>query len=176
MPGAVFIEGENVNLRTIEEEDLEFIRDEFNNPAVWKNLSVSRPQNLEQEREFFEQVISGDEGVHLAISKGEEMKGIISLEPHENDGEVAEIGIWIAEDFQGKGFGTEASELITDHAFNHLNYHKVAARAYEGNRGSNRIWEKLGFEKEGEFREQVYIEGSYCNVNYYGILEEEWNE
>jgi len=56
MPGAVFLEGDKVNLRTIEEQDLEFIRDNFNKSKVWKNLDYKIPQNLEQERDFLKKL------------------------------------------------------------------------------------------------------------------------
>lgn len=174
MPGALFLEGDIVNLRTIEEEDIEFLREGINNPEIRKHLTAREPVNLDQERDFFEKVISGDENVHLAICKDEEMIGIISLEKKEDEFRVAEIGIWIETNHHGNGYGTEAAELITNYGFNELNYHRVMARAHTGNEGSKRIWEKLGFEKEGELREQTYMEGQFRNVNIYGVLEDEW--
>lgn len=174
MPGAAFLEGEEVNLRTVEEEDLEFIRDTFNMPEVWKNLDLDRPQNLEQERDFFENVICEEKPVNLAISVDEKMIGLISI--HEKDCDsVGEIGIWIHPDYHGEGYGTEASEILIDYAFDELRFHKIFTRAYESNEGSQRVWEKLGFTQEGELREQVYREGEHENVYCYGLLEEERN-
>lgn len=174
MPGAVFLEGDKVNLRTIEEEDIEFLRDGINNPEIRKFLTARRPVNLEQEKEFFENIISSDKDVHLAISVEEQMIGIISLEETESELRVAEIGIWIDADHHGNGYGTEAAELITNYGFNELNYHRIMARAQKKNKGSNRIWKKLGFEKEGEFREHTYSKGEFENVCVYGLLEHEW--
>lgn len=175
MPGAAFIEGDKVNLRTVEEEDLEFIRDNFNQPEVWKNLDYKIPQNLEQEREFFDEVISSDDSVNLGICSDNQLMGLIELREKENGGGVAEIGIWIAPKYHGKGYGTEASKLLVDHAFNELRYHKVYARAFESNKASQSVWEKLGFEKEAELREQAYRKGSYEDTYIYGVLEHEWS-
>lgn len=174
MPGAVFLEGDRVNLRTVEEEDIEFIRDTFNLTEVRRNISHSEPANIEQEQEFFDQVICGDEEVNLAISVDEEMIGMITLSPQKEQS-VKQIGLWIHPDYHGNGYGTEASELAVDYAFTELRVHKVVARALETNRGSQRIWEKLGFEKEGELRQQAYHEGSYEDLYMYGILEHEWD-
>lgn len=175
MPGAIFIEGDKVNLRTIEEEDIEFLRDNINRKEIRTHLTARKPVNLNQEKEFFEEVISSDDNVHLAISSNQEMIGIISLEENGKDIRVAEIGIWIDSEHHGNGYGTETVDLVTSYGFNELNYHRITARAHEENKGSQRIWEKLGFTKEGELREQVYREGEFINTYLYGVLEHEWS-
>ncbi len=110
MPGALFKEGGNVNLRTIEEEDLEFLRDNINNPEVRTHLTARKPLNLEQEREFFEEVVGDEENVNLAICNDGSMVGVIFLEEHNKDLRVAEIGIWIDPEFHRNGYGAEAAE------------------------------------------------------------------
>lgn len=175
MPGAVFLEGDKLNLRTVEEEDLEFIRDTYNHPEVRKYVSNWKPQNLEQEREFFEEAVSGGEGITLVVSREEEPMGLVGL--HEMDQpNVMEIGLWLHPDFHGNGFGTEAARLTVNHAFNELGAHRVKARAMDNNPASNRIWEKLGFEHEGKLREDMLHEGEYHDTNVYGILKHEWEE
>lgn len=175
MPGAAFLEGDKVNLRTIEEKDIEFLRENINRKEVRTHLTARKPVNLKQEKEFFEEVISSDDNVHLAICRDDEMIGIISLEDNGRDIRVAEIGIWIDPEYHGNGYGTEAAELITDYGFDELNYHRIMARAHGENEGSQRIWEKLGFTKEGELREHVYREGEFTEAYLYGILEHEWS-
>lgn len=174
MPGAIFIEGEKVNLRTLEEEDLGFIRDTYNHPEVRRFVSNWEPQNLEQERDFFENVVSNDEeGVQLLVCREGEPMGMVGLHPLEQPN-VMEIGLSLHPDFHGNGYGTESAKLMVEHGFNELGLHRIKARAMENNEGSNRIWEKLGFEKEGTLREDMYHEGEYHDTNVYGLLEQEW--
>ncbi len=175
MLGSIFLNGEKINLRTIEEDDVEFLRNGVNHPDVRIYMSNRRPQNLLNEEKFFEEQVCNGDSVHLLITKEEKRLGIISLMPQgENAEKLAEIGIWIHPNHHGYGFGTEASQLITDYAFNQLNYHKVYARAYQGNKASQNVWEKLGFEKEGILKDHTFTQGEYKNVVYYGILEGEW--
>ena len=175
MPGAVFLEGDKVNLRTVEEEDLEFLRDAVNNPEIGKKISSDfKPKNFSQQREFFEQVISSDEGVHLGVSRDKDMIGMISILDEEP--EVGRIGLWFAEEYQGNGYGTEASGIMIEYAFNQLNFHRILARSLETNKSSQKLWEKLGFTEEGEFREHVYRNGQYENLKLYGLLKEEWSQ
>jgi RimJ/RimL family protein N-acetyltransferase len=176
MPGALFKAGDNVNLRTIEEEDLEFLRDNINNPEVRTHLTTRKPVNLEQEKEFFEEVVSDEESVNLAICNNEDIVGLVSLEEYSKDLRVAEIGIWVDPEFHRNGYSSEAAELIIEYGFNELNYHKITARAHSENQGSNKIWHKLGFEQEGELREQAFRESEFCDINLYAILRREWNQ
>lgn len=52
MSGVVFLEGDSTDLRTIEEEDLEFLRNGVNHPNVRKFMGNRKPQNLENQEEF----------------------------------------------------------------------------------------------------------------------------
>ena len=174
MPGALFLEGEQINLRTLEEEDIEFLQKNINNPDIRKNLTTRRPTNLQQQQEFFQETVSSSEDVHLAICNEEEIVGIISLEEDQREVRTASIGLWIDPEHHRNGYGTEAVKLITDYGFNELGYYRIYARAYEENKGSQRIWEKLGYTKEGELRDQAYFDGEFGDIYMYGILEDEW--
>lgn len=173
MPGTVFLEGENVELRTVEEEDLEFLRDGVNHPEVRVHLDNKSPQNLVNQEEFFEEQICGDGSIHLLICRNEEPMGIISLFLNSTE-KAGELGIWLHPDYHGKGYGTEASKIVIEHAFQQLDYHRVWARAHSHNEPSQRVWEKLGFTHEGTLRHHVYTEGEHKDVHYYGLLEGEY--
>ena len=49
MPGPVFLEGDHITLRTIEEEDLEFLQEAITDPQVRRSIGGSTPYNLKQE-------------------------------------------------------------------------------------------------------------------------------
>lgn len=180
MPGAVFLRGEAVTLRTIEEEDVEFLRDAINDPEVREGLTTAYPVNAEQERDYFEEQISNREDVNLAIcvdgesGRGGEIAGTVGLHDVDQRAGHAEIGIWLAPEFHGRGYGTEASRLLTDFAFRELRMHRVQARVLATNEASARVWEKLGFAEDGVHREEVFTGGEYVDVRYFGVLEEEW--
>lgn len=174
MPGAIYLRGDGITLRTIEEEDLPFLRDTIDHPDVRRYLRTHTPINLDQERDFYERVICDDEAVNLLICADGESAGTIGLHPHNPVAGAGEIGIFLAPHAWGRGIGTEAARLITDHAFSELRYHRVCARFTAGNIGSRRIWEKLGYRHEGTFREADFHEGEHLDVHLYGILEDDW--
>ena len=176
MPGAVFLRGEDVTLRTIEEDDIEFLRDAINLPEVRAGLTTAFPINAEQEREYFEEQVSNREDVNLAICHDGEIIGTIGLHDLDQRAGNCELGIWLAPEYHGRGYGTEASDLLTDYAFRELRMHRVMARVLATNEASARIWEKLGFEEEGVHRDEAFTDGEYVDMRYFGVLADEWKE
>ena len=175
MPGAVFLEGEEINLRTIEREDLDFLS-VFNKPELRQNVLADRtPRNRDTQEEFFENVICGEDSVNLMICRDGERIGIISLIERGGVERLAKMGLWIIPEHQGKGYGTEASELVTEYGFKQLNYHRIFYRAHEDNSSSQRLAEKLGFEKEAVLEDHTFKDGEYKDIIYYRMLEEEWD-
>ncbi|MFC7155872.1 GNAT family N-acetyltransferase [Halomarina halobia] len=174
MPGPTFLRGDSVTLRTVEEEDLDFLQRTINDPAVRRFLSARAPINGRQEREWYEERGSSDEHVNLLVCRGEEPMGSIGLHPRDPTGVNAEIGIFLAEDYWGEGYGTDASRLVTDYAFRERRNHRVTARVFDGNAGSRRIWEKLGFRHEGTHVESEFVDGEYVDVHFYAVLADEW--
>ncbi|MBS3816844.1 MAG: GNAT family N-acetyltransferase [Candidatus Thermoplasmatota archaeon] len=175
MNGAVFLESEEVKLKTVEEEDIEWMRDNINDPEIRAYTTGRYPLNLEQERKFFEGHVSeGRDPIHLLITRDGDRKGVISFIDMNRDAGNAEIGLWICADEQGKSFGTEASRLMTDYGFRELRLHRIYARVFAHNPASGKIWEKLGYREEGVMREHDFIDGDYRNLRIYGILREEW--
>ncbi len=171
MPGATFIDGDRIELCTIEEDDVPFLRDGINHPDVRVDVGNPEPKNLEDERQFFEEVICSGDSVQLLICENGDPMGVVGLEPQENEPErIGRLGIWIHPEYHGEGYGTEAMELFVTYAFDQLNYHKLYARAHEGNEASQRLFEKVGFEQEGRFRDHAYLDGSYVDLIYYGTV------
>lgn len=57
----------------------------------------------------------------------------------------AELGYWIAEEYQGNNYSVEASEVLIKHAFEDLNIQRIFATYKCENIASKRVLEKLGF-------------------------------
>ncbi len=59
-------------------------------------------------------------------------------------------------------------------AFDELALHRVVLRIAVGNRGSERIAEKLGFTREGLLRQELQINGQWVDHSIWGLIEEEY--
>lgn len=174
MPGALYLDGDDVSLRTVEEEDLPFLRDAINDPEVRRYLPNRTPINLDAEREFYENVVASEGQVNLLVCSDGDPAGTIGLDPADAVGGTGEIGLFLAPEFWGRGHGTEAARLMTDYAFRERRLHRVTARVLEPNVGSRRIWEKLGYRHEATMREADFNDGEYVDVHRFAVLEGEW--
>lgn len=174
MPGPVFVDGERVSLRTVEEGDLEFLQAQVNDPRVRRPIGRSQPLNGPQEREFFDEVVCDDETVHLLVVADDRPVGMVGLDPIELESRRAELGYWIAPDAQAQGYGTEAVRLLVGYGFDQLGLHRIAARVFAFNEPSARLLERVGFTREGSHRDDVFVDGTYHDTHWYGLLEREW--
>ena len=85
------------------------------------------------------------------------------------------VGIGIGErDFLGKGYGSEAMQLILQFAFVELNLHRVTLGVFEYNPRAIRSYEKIGFQHEGRMRGALLRDGKRWDMFYMGILHEDW--
>ncbi len=175
MTGATFLRGEGVELRTVEPEHAEFLRDLVNDPEVWTYLNNSPPINGIQEEEWIEERAADEDRVNLLIAVDGEPAGSIGFRPATPVNGSVELGLLLAPAFWGEGHGTDAARTLVTYAFEERRAHRVVAKAITENVGSCRVWEKLGFREEGVFPEAAFHRGEYMDIAQYAVLEDEWN-
>lgn len=175
MPGPVFIDGDSIDLRTVETEDIEFCKRAVNHPEVRRYISVFRtPQNTERYEETFENIDSSEDGASLLICVDGEPVGSVQLYPIDDGHGWANLGYWVIPEKQGNGYATEACELVVEYGFRELRLHRISAVTMAPNIGSQRVLERVGFTHEGTNRESTFADGEYVDNEQYGLLESEW--
>ncbi len=174
----VFLSGKRVELRVLDlNDDLSAYESWVNDQATTKYLCSGKyPLTQEGIRKYIKQFKSGRQ-ILLGIftKKGHRHIGNIALRSIDECNRNADIGLMIGDGgVRGRGFGTEALALMVKHAFFSLNLHRVIAGVVESNVASIRLFERLGFQKEGKLREHFYVSGRYENVFVYGLLRSEY--
>ncbi len=76
--------------------------------------------------------------------------------------------------YWGQGYGYEAMVLALNFAFNELNLHRLQLTVYSYNERAIHLYERLGFQREGVYREFLLRDGQYHDMYQYGILSHEW--
>jgi RimJ/RimL family protein N-acetyltransferase len=170
MPGPVFLEGDDVELRTVEREDLEFCQRTLNDPAVRHGLGLSEPLTSDDEEGWYESRVVESDDVHLLVCDDSEPVGTAGLNDVNESFGNAELGYWIAPEYHRNGYATAAARLLVDYAFTERRLHRVYANAFAFNEGSQRVLKKVGFEREGVHREQAFVDGEHVDVYRYGLL------
>lgn len=95
----------------------------------------------------------GDDYFYGIFLRDGSFVGGTGLHPHCGPSGI-EIGYWIDDRHQGKGFVTEAAAALAKHALTDLALSRVEIHCDPGNGPSNRIAEKLGFTREGVLRKR----------------------
>ena len=173
MTAALFLEGDDVELRTIETEDVDFFHEMLNDPDVRRGIAVVDPVTRTNEREWAEARGEGDD-VNFAIYYDDEPVGTIGLKPPNAVTGSAEVGYIVAPTHWGNGFATDALQTLCRYAFDERGLNKVYASVYETNPASTRVVENAGFTREGVHREEGFVDGKHVDVFRYGLLADEW--
>ena len=111
----------------------------------------------------------------IRLLAGDDLIGFVEL------GEVmwTHRNAWLAvaigeREYRGRGYGYEAMGLTLDFVFHELNLHRVQLTVFSYNEAAIRLYEKLGFRREGVFREHLERDGQYFDMYLYGMLKHEW--
>jgi RimJ/RimL family protein N-acetyltransferase len=90
---------------------------------------------------------------------------------------TAELGIGIGEhDCWGKGYGTEATRLLLDYAFNALALHNVMLRVFSYNQRAIRAYLRAGFREIGRRRQAQRIGSQVYDVVLMDCLATDFGE
>lgn len=174
MPGPVFLQGDTVELRTIEEEDIEFLQGMVNDPRVRGSITAVDPVTRGKERDWVAS-LPDNEGFHFLVCVDAEPVGTVGLKPPNEVWGTAEVGYLIAPEHWGNGYATDAVTTVCGYAFEEQRLNKVYATVFVTNPASRRVLEKAGFKEEGLLREEAFVAGEHVDVRRYGLLAEEWS-
>ena len=174
------VEGKRVCLREFRREDVEIIHSWVNDPAIVQFLSWGVfPQTRKATECFVETQMTGADPLNrafvVALRDGDGCIGTAGCHQIDWRSRSAELGIVIGKsDCLGKGYGSEAVQLLLAFGFDELNLHRIYLRVFDFNDRALRTYRKCGLTEEGRLREAFFRDGAYHDVILMGILEEEF--
>ncbi len=134
--------------------------------------------NDEVQRFFYSRIMGADflaMAIHLRDT--DRLVGTCAFSQLDGDNGSTLYHITIGEpDAWGRGYGTEATDLMLAHAFKKLALHRVGLTVFEFNARAIRAYEKSGFVVEGRAREAVFRNGRFWDEIHMSILLDEWEE
>ena len=84
------------------------------------------------------------------------------------------IGYMLVPEGRGKGYGSEAVQIMVDYLFLHKDTVRIQAETHPDNIPSQKVLLRAGFKKEGVIRKSFFSRGVYRDTALYGLLREEW--
>ena len=174
-------QGTQVRLTAFTKDDLPTMARWYQD-AEFLRLYDSRPAHPRSETElgqWLEELRKDKNTFVFAIRllEGQDLIGYLEIDGIDWQHGVCGMGLGIGDRANwGKGYGSEATKLALEFAFNELNMHRVQVTVFSYNTQSNILIEKMGFRKEGVFRERLWRDGQRHDMLLYGLLRPEWEE
>jgi RimJ/RimL family protein N-acetyltransferase len=169
------LEGKLVNLRAMEKEDLPQFSEWFNTPEFMGDYSripqssrVEAEKMLESPLELKPFIIEKKDGTKIGF--------IAHFHVLHPSGSKLEIGYALVPSERGKGYCTEAVQLMVDFLFLSRETMRIQATTDTRNLVSQKVLEMTGFKKEGTLRKFMFVRGELRDQYLYSILREEWKE
>lgn len=169
---------EHIVLAPLEESDIDLL-------FVWQNSARLRdltmgfrfPIQKEAIRDWMRDLRAqnGRSKVVYAIRRNGVFCGLAQLNDVDPYQRKATFGIYIGDSAQRNvGIGYVATALMLDYAFNALDLRKVSLEVVAVNHNAVRLYDNLGFVREGVRRSEYFIGGQYQDTLMYGLLKEEF--
>jgi RimJ/RimL family protein N-acetyltransferase len=86
----------------------------------------------------------------------------------------AEIGYILGRPYWRKGYMSEALTRVLAYAFDELHLHRIEADTDPNNQSSLALLQRLGFRREGLFRDRWWVNGKWHDSVMFGLLDREF--
>lgn len=171
--------GERVRLTAVTKEDAPLLARWHNDAGFLRLLNAppAKPQTQDDVVRWLEEAQKASNGYLFAIRlrDGDGLLGFIEVDGILWSHGVGWLGIGIGDrEHWSQGYGGEAMRLALNFAFNELNLHRVQLTVFAYNERAIALYEKLGFRREGVYRECLHRDGQRYDMFLYGLLRREW--
>jgi ribosomal-protein-alanine N-acetyltransferase len=167
-------------LRGFEEADLAAVEIYASDPRLPGHVDWG-PNSEEQARDFVRSAIASQSTNprkrfdFAVLLRGEEaLIGGCGLNASADNDHEASIGCFIAYDYRGQAYATEAAYRLLAFGFRELGLHRIVATCEAENVASWRLLERIGMRREGYLVEESWQSGRWRDSLLYAILNEEW--
>jgi diamine N-acetyltransferase len=156
----MLLENENIKLRALEPEDLDRLYVWENYPAFWIVGNTRQPYSKFQLKQYILQAdLNLYENLQLRMiieqKSNSNAVGTVDLFDFDIHNSRIALGLFVDEEFQGKGIAKSALQLVEDYVFNYLKINQLYCHIAESNTASKTMFEKLGYEKNGVLKNWI---------------------
>ena len=166
-------------LRALERGEVEAMAAWELDPATWQ-LADDEPYVPKTTADVLK---AYDEGKHyradpkyvpFAVDVDGAVVGGIALWGIDLHSRRAHLGISLAPDARGQGYGTDAVRVLLRYAFSVRGLHRVQLEALADNAIALACYRRAGFVEEGRMREDAWLDGRWVDNVVMGVLAQDW--
>lgn len=164
-----------IKIRKFQQDDIPYkvkwINDNENNQFLHYDLPLREDKTLL----WLNSIKDRTDRADFTITYNGEPAGLIGLLNIDNKNRKAEYYITLGgSEFKGKGIATIASELLIEESYHNYKLNKIYLYTEVENKSAQRLFERIGFIKEGLLKEDLIQEGRKIDRFIYGLFVEEY--
>lgn len=176
------IKGKRIKFAPLDRKHIDVFLKWFNDPEITQYLLMYKPITRDWEEAWFDALKQKEDSVFFSIvllnqGNPEKIIGNCAIQDINSRTRACSCGITIGEkEYHGKGYGTEAMEMLVQYVFKTLNMNRLELTVYEYNIRAYKTYQKVGFIEEGRKRQARYHNGKYYDEIIMAILREDWEK
>ena len=166
------LSNQTITLRAVEPQDLEFLYQCENNMPLWAYGTNKEPVSYFSLKEY---INTCGKGIYenkqlrliIVLNKNGAPVGTVDLYDFDYFNSRAGVGIYVVQEYQNRGIGTETLQLLNEYAFNFLNMHQLYAFVSADNEKSAKTFIKAGFALTATLQEWQKNGKTFSDVNIF---------
>lgn len=157
-----YLQGEKIFLSPATEDDVTIITEIKNDPFIRPFMSACLPKTEEETLEQIKKMRKDGSPYFMILDNAtEKILGYVILENLSSVIRASEMHIALKGEYTSKGIGKEVIKIVTDYAFNELNFHSVRALIRANNPRFLKCFLSQGYQKVGCLPEWSFYDGQY---------------
>lgn len=155
----------SVTIRAFEMADWEDVATLFLAPNCrWGTMQMPYQSRDEIKRKLE----NPPQGLHRLVAvfnTSQKVVGMITLHVHQGRrAHVGSLGIFVHDDYQNQGIGSQLMQAVINLAENWLNLKRLELTVYTDNKSAIHLYEKYGFMIEGTSTKYAFRDGAYIDA------------
>lgn len=170
-----------LRIRRFRPEDLDALLGYRNDPDVARFQGWDVPYPRAEGRDFIDGLVDVSPGqpgtwfqFAVALIASDLLIGDCALRTSRSDPRQAELGFSFASAHQRHGYASEAVRGVLAYVFTTLGMHRVFSITDTRNQRAQRLLDRVGFRREGEFIENTWFKGQWSSEFFYAQRASEW--
>jgi len=180
MTSTALLHGPTLRLAAVMPEDIPLIARWYEDADFMRRFDASpaMPKTVAEVTKYVEEQQQSSTAFPFAVRllEGESLIGYLEVDGILCNHGTGWISLGIGEaGYRGRGYGHAAMTLGLDFAFGELNLRRIQLTVFAYNTPAIALYERLGFRREGVFREFLNRDGVLHDMLLYGLLRREWH-
>ena len=172
------LETNRLILRKVENTDLAFIHRGLSDERVTQYMLIHYPtlESAQEQLKYYDNQYATQNGCYwvMELRTSKTPIGVIGITNIKLEHRRGELGYWLLPEYQQQGYTKEAAKETILFCFNSLGLNRIEAESETENWRSIALLQKLGFTKEGIFREYEINKGRFIDLARFALLKKEF--